>query len=246
MHLVAITSLGPNTELGALAAELGTTAYELKLTLAAGLPSVVSVCPDQIRAGAVVSAIERRGHRAVACDRDRILPSSGMVALKDFRLDEIGLAADGSRGEHLPYDDVLTLLRATQRTATRETKEVKEKKFSVGRAIATGGLVNRKTTTREVTTQTTTLEQVLYLFRRSGATPWILCERGARYTGLGENLRPTSLENFVTTMRRLRELAPAALYDERLMHSRPIRAVADGAEATDILAHLIALDFARR
>jgi len=90
-------------------------------------------------------------------------------------------------------------------------------------AIATGGLIMSKKTTREVTTKTETREQVLYLFRKSGGAPWILRERAARYMGLGADLRPTSLENFGTTIRRLRELAPLAFYDERLMSGRPVR-----------------------
>ena len=60
------------------------------------------------------------------------------------------------------------------------------------------------------------------------------------------DLRPTSLDNFATTLQRLRERAPDAAYDERLVNSRPIRGVAEGVEATDILAHLLALYLAGR
>jgi hypothetical protein len=49
-------------------------------------------------------------------------------------------------------------------------------------------------------------------------------------------------EHFGTTIRRLRELVPLAFYDERLMSGRPIRGVAEGVDATDILAYLLAED----
>ena len=103
-----------------------------------------------------------------------------------------------------------------------------------------------KKSTRDVTTRTDTREQVLYLFRRSGAAPWILRERSARYAGLGADLHPTSLENFATTTRLLRAYAPQAIFDERFMVSRPIRGVADGIEATDVLAHLLATYLAEK
>jgi hypothetical protein len=129
-------------------------------------------------------------------------------------------------------------------TTTTSTSKVTERKLRPGMAIVTGGLVMSKKSTREVTTRTDTREQVLYLFRRSGAAPWILRERSARYACLGNDLRPTSLENFATTIRLLRACAPLAIFDERLMANRPIRGVADGVEATDLLAHLLAIDLA--
>jgi hypothetical protein len=85
---------------------------------------------------------------------------------------------------------------------------------------------------------------VLYLFRQSGAPAWILREREARYTGLGAELRPTSFENFSTTLRQLRLRAPVAMVDERLLAPRAIRGLAEGIDATDVLAHLIVLHLA--
>src|SRR6185436_10303810 len=97
-----------------------------------------------------------------------------------------------------------------------------------------------KKATREVTTRTTEHTQALYVFPRSGAPAWILRERGANYAGLGPELRPSSMENFLTVIRLLRQRAPGAAYDERLMSGRPIRGVAEGAAAADLLAHLLA------
>ena len=107
-------------------------------------------------------------------------------------------------------------------------------------AVASGGLILTKKTTRAVTSRTAQIESVAYLFPRNRATPWLLKERAAQYGGLGEHLRPSSFENFSTTLRLIREKASTALYDERLTSSRPIRGVADGVQATDLYAHLLA------
>ena len=113
-------------------------------------------------------------------------------------------------------------------------------------AVATGGLVTSKTTTKEVTSKTEEREQVLYLFRASGAPAWILRERGARYGGLGAEASRTSLENFATVVRKLRDAAPGAAFDERLLGSRPVRGVPDGILSVDLLAHLMAVDVRAR
>jgi hypothetical protein len=243
VFVVAIVELrGPPDGLAQIAVELETTVYELKLTLSAGFPAVVLATVDQMRATAALTAIRRQGHRAVMCNRATMVASNAMTSLRDFHFEPDALLAATSSGELLPYSDLLGLFRATHRTTTTSTEAVKERKLRPGMAIATGGLIMSKKTTREVTTKTEAREQVLYLFRKSGTAPWILRERAARYMGLGPDLRPTSLENFGTTIRRLRGLAPRAFYDERLMSGRPIRGVAEGIAATDILAHVLAED----
>jgi len=148
--------------------------------------------------------------------------------------------ADDRLGEELPFADIGVLVRAMHRSTTTTTEQVKERKLRPVMAVATGGLVTSKKTTRETTRHEEHREQVLYVFRRCGEPPWILRERGAIYGGLGADIAPTAFENFQTTIRRLRELAPAAAYDERLMTSRTVRGVADGSDATDLLAYLIA------
>jgi hypothetical protein len=94
---------------------------------------------------------------------------------------------------------------------------------------------------------------VLYVFRASGETPWLLRERGTHYTGLGASLAPSSTQNFMTMIGRLRAAAPGAAYDERLLNARsaPARTALTGragneqvsvssASGVDLLAHVMA------
>jgi hypothetical protein len=243
MHLVAIGELiGPiESAIRPLAEDLGTTPYELRLLLNAGLPAVVLATVDEAQARAAFAAVARHLHRPIACESSDVVRSPSMTTLRNFQFADDALIADAGSSERLPYHDIAVMLRATHKTTTETIEEVKERKIRPVMAVATGGLVMSKTTKREVTTRTEAREQVLYLFCRSGALPWLLRERSARYGGLGADLRPTSRDNFATTVRRLREREPDAAYDERLVNSRPIRGVAEGVEATDILAHLLAM-----
>ncbi|HEX4475451.1 MAG TPA: hypothetical protein VH142_10270 [Polyangiaceae bacterium] len=242
MFLVAIAELaGPvDASVAPLAADLNTTAYELKLLLNGGLPAVVLATVDEGLARAAIATVKRHKHVPVTCDRRLVVPSARMTALSAFAFSDSGVTADERGGEELPWSDIGALLRATLRSSTETTQEIKERKFRPGMALATGGMVLSKKVTREVTTRTEHREQALYLFRRSGAPPWVLNERGTRYGGLGADLRPTSLDNFQTAIRRIRERAPGAAYDERLMNGRPMRGVAEGSTATDLFAYLLA------
>ncbi len=246
-RLVAVLELaGPiASAVTALAPDLGTTAYELRLALGPGFPAVVLATPDPARAATALAAIRGRGHRATEIEFSDVVPSSRMIPLRDFRFEPTDLVANAGEDDRVPYADLSAILRASHRADVVTTHEVKERKLALGKAIATGGLVMTKTTTREITSKTENREQVLYLFRASGATPLILREMSAHYAGLGADLGRTALENFGKTIQRLRALAPHAAYDERLLVPRSIHGVADGVEATDLVAHLLAADLAR-
>ena len=243
MHLVAIAELKgqlDTPQLNALATDIGTTAYELRLLLNAGLPAVVLVTSDGAQAKAAYDAIHRHSHVPAICDRSRTVQTASMTTLRHFEITPTHLTSDPSSGETCPWEDISVMLRALHRS-TRETVEtVKERKFQPGMAIASGGLILSKKITKDVTTTTATREQVLYLFRRSGQNPWILRERVASFAALGPAMAPSSFENFTKAVAQLRKLAPKAVYDERLLVSRPIRGLGEGSDSTDLLAYLLA------
>ncbi len=256
MHVVALVELaGPiEAEAAALAADLGTTAYEERLKLAAGLPAIVLKSADPAIARALIDKLRARGHAAVGCNAAEVVPSSAMVAVRRFAFEPDAFVLPDVAGGRLPWDDVLALFRAMHTTRTETRTETKSRKFSAGRALLTGGLSMTKTVASEERSQVTDRDQVLYVFRAGGDTPWILRERGTQYTGLGAELGPSSAQNFLTTLARLRARAPRAHYDERLMtpRSAPIRASRTGAGSSqesqilssgggvDLLAHLLA------
>ena len=176
MHIVAIGELRGTVDdaIRPLASDLGTTPYELRLTLNAGFPAVVLVTVDETLARVAVAAITRHGHAPIVCNRGDVVQSSRMTLLRSFKFAAGGLAAHTASDEELPYEDIAVMLRAMHRTTTETTETVKERKLRPVMAIASGGLVMSKTTTRTVTSKLAQNEQVLYIFRRSGGPPWLL------------------------------------------------------------------------
>jgi hypothetical protein len=252
--VVAIVVLGGSVEAEAphLAVDLGITEYEAKLALRSGSPAVVLRTHDRARALDLLSRLRGRGHEVVACDQTAMVPSSAMTSLRRFAIEPDGLVATDVPGSHLPWGDILALLRATHRVRIETHTEQVEKKFRPAAAIATGGVILTKTVTRDVVKTSDDRIPVLYLFRRSGERPWLLHATGTHYTTLGPLLKPTQMDNFQTTVRLLRERATSASYDERLLQVRSVSeratrsdAVAHEpaplAEGIDVLAHILAL-----
>ncbi len=257
MFVVALTSLKTpiDVEATALATDLGITAYESRLMMAAGFPAMVLTTASRAKAVDLFQKIRARGHGSLVCDDAEVVRSNRMRLIRRFRFEPAVLVTDvpPSGEDSLPYDDVSAILRAMHQRSSVAVSEVAEKKLAVGRAIATGGLMMTKSTTREIVKSNEDREQVLYLFRKSGQTPWILFEGAAQYSGLGPDLGPTRAMNFITTMERLKVGCTTAVFDDRLMTARRLteRAAStakttesSSADGVDLLAHLLALSVA--
>jgi hypothetical protein len=70
------------TEATALAGQLGITPYEARMKLTAGLPAIVLSTTDPAAAGALVTGLRQRGHRAQACATADVVAASAMVSLR--------------------------------------------------------------------------------------------------------------------------------------------------------------------
>ncbi|HEY5956995.1 MAG TPA: hypothetical protein VIV60_10600 [Polyangiaceae bacterium] len=240
MAIADLKSPIESAQLNALATDLGTTAYELRLLLNAGLPAIVLITANEAQANGAVAAIARHRLVAITCNRSQTLSSDDMVTLQDFELRQSELVVNRATQISCPYANLRLLLRAVHRSVRQSAEQVKERKLRPLMALATGGMVMSKKVTKEVTTTTSQHENVLYLFRHGEFHPWLLRERGANYAALGGAMGPSSFENFMTTVARMRQLAPDAGYDERLVNSHPIRGIGDGSNAVDILAYVMA------
>jgi hypothetical protein len=253
VYIVALLEIrgSVETEAAGLAGDLGSTLYEERLKLAAGLPAIVLTSADAAAARELAAKIVARGHDARVCDTAEVIASGAMFSLRRFAFEPDALVSLDAPAR-LPYDDVLALIRASHQTRTETHTETKSKQFSASRAILSGGLVMRKNVTRDERTVANERDHLLYIFRTSGEGPWLLRERGTQYAGLGKDAGPSSTQNFLAFIARLRKMAPGAAYDERLMNPRnaPNRVVRSGggpesfavssASGVDLMAHLLA------
>lgn len=257
MFVVALLELSSSVEEEAplLSAELGVTAYEAGLLLRSAPPVLLLRTEDRTAAVDLLARTRGRGHDVVAFDTDAVCASDTMMAPRSFRLESDALVASPAE-ERLPYADVLAIVRAVHQTRTETTTTTKEKKTSLARAALSGGLVTSKTVERQTTQSTEAREAVAYVFRASGAAPWLLSASRLRYDGLGTRLAPSQHENFEALLGLLQAQAEGAVTDARLLAFRggaeTLRSVRSGehrassASTIDVLAHAVALSVSRR
>jgi len=259
LFIVAVTDLhGPvEAEVSALAEDMGATAYDARLLLAAGLPAIVRTTPDRALALELLTRLRARGHGAVACDGSAVVSSEDMVAMRRPRLEADAVTLDDLPERRLPYADVLALLPAVHQHRVDTATQTRQTKLSMGRALMTGGMAFTKTVKTNTHNAAEERDVVLYVFRRSGETPWLLRERGTGWAGLGLALAPSESENYRLAVAALRERAPGATFDDRLMTRKAAErsSLSGGGGNTtvktssqagvDLLAHVLALRIAR-
>lgn len=258
MDIVALVSLGTLVEVEAplLAADLGCTAYEAALMLRAPSPVPLLRTDERARAVDLLAKLRGRGHDAVACDGAAVASSDAMVQVRSFLLvpEALVVTTGNAESDRCAWADVVAFVRAVQRTRSESVEKNTSQKFDLGRAALSGGIMVTKKTTITTKHQSEEREPVLYVFRRTGP-PLLLQQSRLRYEPLGTELRPLQLENFGILVRVLRERAPHAPYDERLLAPRPVtervRAGANGAvsassaDGVDLLAHVVAMAISR-
>lgn len=244
MILVALADLATDVEAEAplLAKDLGLSVYEARLLVAGERPKVVLRTSDEARAQALVAKLRERRHGAFACDAGEIVATDDMPRLGAFSLGDAALRSGA--GEELPYSDLLAIVRAMHVAHSTRKKTVSEHKLALGRAVLTGGLVNTKKTTREVTVGAAVHEQLVYLLRRSGAPAWVVEDGSTSFGGLGTKMAPSAAENLLRLVGELRRRAPDAAYDERLLRARGAGDMYD--DRLDERVHLLGLAIGSR
>lgn len=257
MDVVALVALGRSVEEEAprLAVDLGLTTYETGVMLRAPMPVIVLRTEDRARTIDLLGKLRSRGHDAVACELDAVISSEDMFRPKAFRIEAGDFIGIGNGEEHrLPLGAVTAMVRATHVTRTEDVVVERQRKLSIGRTALTGGLLATKTTEKESTRIKHEREPVLYVFR-ADAAPWLLASTQLRYDGLAQDMKISKMENFEVLVRLLRELAPSAAFDARLLSVRTVNTtvvaagpkhLATSSSATlDVLAHIIAMSLAR-
>jgi hypothetical protein len=211
----------------AVADATGLTLAEARMRLAPEPPALLARL-EPARADALVAALRKDGLAALAValpvpsDADRL-------PVRAFALSPEGLALTARSGEALevPWPEILAVLRGLRATRRDAERTEKTRKLSLTGMAATGGLPLTRTTSQTVRSSEESVEQVVLVYARDGRAATI-AEREVDFSCLGPGMQPSSTGNMVEIARRLRERAPAAFHDERLLRlgRRPLPFIA--------------------
>ena len=225
MHIVAIHQLqgSPEELAGRLGAALGILPYEARsrVMIPGGGPAVVGCFAEAQAAADCAARLRQQGFAVLELDAAATESEGTRFAAHQLGVTEAGLAAIDRQGGNLqlPWGAIRLLLRATGILTTTVATTTTEKKFSPGLAIATGGLMLRKSV--KSTSETSSQERQPFLIVYAPCQPpLVLRQDQMDYSRLGANRQLSREANFTWVCSELRRRAPQAIWDERLQ-TRP-------------------------
>jgi len=223
MNIVAIYNLGRDEDRlsKTLAAALGRTVYEARsrLCVPKGGPSIVAVFQDPEKAEDCAVKLRTTGFDAVILTHDEIESDKAGFPVKGFEFTDDSLNCESYEKQNiiLPYHGIRLILCGMGIAVNAETETVKERKFSMGRALMTSGLVMTKSISREIRTVEESRERFFYIYA-AGRQAVVLRENSLQYESLGKALQPSRAANFNYVVSKLRKQCPNALFDDRLLN----------------------------
>jgi hypothetical protein len=200
----------------ALAEASGLALAEARMRLAPEPPALLArMEPD--KADALVVTLRKAGLAVLAVPA-RVPTDKDRIVARSFSFDNAGVTFTSRSGDSVEMTgpDVLAILRGLRASRSEVERTERSKSFSVGMAVATGGLKMTRTATKTVRSSEESTEQVILVYSRGGPGA-LLAEREVDFSCLGPGMSPSSTANMVELARRLREKAIAAFYDERLL-----------------------------
>ncbi len=203
----------------ALAGALGIMAYEARQRMIGGGPSIVASFAGSGQAQALAVKLEKVGFVTMVIDASAIRDRAGYLVVRSIALTENSLNIETVNGQRaaIPYGEIDLILAGTRTIGYTETKQVTERKLSVGQTLLAGGIPISKTVTRKEKVNTEESEKYLYLYA-GDRPPAVFSRNGITYEGLGAAMKHSRELNFSYLLDRLRQLSPGAAFDDRLQN----------------------------
>jgi hypothetical protein len=234
MKLVATVHAAADLEraVTALGAAAGLTLAEARMRLVTEPPMLLASQPPE-RADALVAALRKEGLEVLAVEA--AVPSDAeRTVARTFTLGPAGATFQPRAGAavELPWSEVGAILRGASSVRSETETVHTSKKGSLAMTLASQGLKTSRTVERTERSQQEETEQVILVYGRGGQRV-ALRERELDFSCLGAAMQPTRMANMVTLARLLKERAPGAFHDERLLRlgRRPLPPFAGSGES---------------
>jgi len=198
---------------------LGVTPFEARQRLIGGGPAVVGCIANFHEASALAARLMEKGLDSFVLDAGGFRNEHRTFQVRRFFLcGPEGLHLENfAHGElTIPWNDVEALVLASRIYFHNETEKTSVRKFSLGRAALTGGLMSTKRVIKKEEVTNEVRDEILFLFAR-GMPTVVFAKGDLLFDGLGSSLQPTRSLNFTRLTGELRRLCPGAAFDSRLL-----------------------------
>lgn len=213
----------------ALATAAGMAPAEARMRLAPEPPALLARLAPAA-ADALVAQLRKAGLAALAVDEQQLAEEERTLARSvAFGPASVTFTPRAGPPLELAWDEVRVILRGASSVRTQREHVEKTRGLDMGKALVTGGLAATRTSEKTVRSNQEETSQIIFVFAQDGRGA-LLSEHALDFSCLGPHMQPVRTANMGVLVKLLRERAPRAYFDERLMRlgRRPLPFVVGG------------------
>jgi hypothetical protein len=224
VHIAVAPPAHPDEKLvSSVAAVIGKSLTYTRLLLAGEVPRIIAHADSPPAAEAIMKALRQLGLAALPFPDSELRQLPQIFEAQTLEFSEKAVTFRDSAGgeKKMALSDVFLILNGRVESST-ETKTTKSRiKFSWGGTLLTGGIPVFRRVKETTTDKSSQTEDFVRLYSSKSAEPAVeLWQHNLNFSCLGAERAASSVVNFSTLVRRLREVFPEAIFDNRL--ARPL------------------------
>jgi len=190
-----------------------------RLLLAGEVPKVIAHYDNMQIAEPIIQNLRDLGLVAIACKYSELrqFPQTFKAQTLEFREKEVLLRDSAGREKRIVENNVFLILVGRIETSVAVETTKPKTKFSLTRTLLTGGIPIWRRVDEKTKAQSIQAEYFARLYDRKSPVPSVdILQHHMNYSFLGAKVAPSSFTNFGIVVRRLREVFPQAIFDNRL------------------------------
>ncbi len=220
VHIAVAPPVHPDERLvSSVAAVIGKSPTYTRLLLAGEVPRIIAHADSPPAAEDIIKALRQLGLTALAFPDSELRQLPPIFEAQTLELSEKAVTFRDSAGaeKKMASSDVFLILNGQVESSVEVETTRTRSKFSWGGTLLTGGIPIFRRVKETTTDKSSQTEDFARLYSSKSAEPAVeLWQHNLNYSCLGAERAATSAMNFSTLVRRLREVFPEAIFDNRL------------------------------
>jgi hypothetical protein len=203
-----------------VAAIVAKNLYETRLRLTGKIPKIIANYADIQIAESTARSLRELGLVVIVCADAELRKSSQIYRAHTLKFDEQAIMfwdRSGQTGRVEP-SEVFLIITGRVQTVTGKEVTTTVKKLNVAATLLLGGIPVTKKVKEKTMNKSVQTESFIRLYGRTSPEPIVeLLQNDFDYSFLGAEMVSSSVANFSTTVKKIGDALPGAIFDDRLV-----------------------------
>jgi len=203
-----------------VAAIVAKNLYETRLRLAGKIPKIIANCADMQMAESTARSLRELGLVVVVCADSELRKFSQIYRAHTLKFDEQAVMFWDRSGQarRMEPSDVFLIVSGRMQICMETEVTTTVKKLNVAATLMLGGIPIAKKVKEKTTNRSFRTESFVRLYGRTSPEHVVeLLQHDFDYSFLGAEMVSSYAANFSTTVKKIRDALPEAIFDDRLV-----------------------------